>query len=140
VEEMKHNKLTKQLFKQVDKLYWNEGYEMVDIAEMIKVGSGTVSRMLSGKYIPLEVRRQQKKQQYAANLKAPKVEAIQAKIMRCKREELPSAKLNVAKVKEIRRSYFAGEKDQGQLAKTYKVNPSTICRIITGKKWKICKC
>jgi len=137
---MKKDRFTKKVFKEVNRLYWEEGYDQYDIAEVFKCNQGSISRIINGLFTPVEERRAVKKQKYSPNYKPSPYEPGSAKTLRCKRETLHNTKLNVTKAKEIRRAYFAGEKNQCELAKLNNINQSNISRIIAGDKWKICKC
>lgn len=130
----------KKNFALVKKLYWEEGWDYADIAEKIGCNPSSIGRILHGIYSPIEERRQRKKQKYSGNYKPPAGEAPHIRKLRCKREELHSTKLTVEKAQAIRKSYFSAEKTQVELANKYKVNQSTLCRLIKGENWKICKC
>lgn len=131
---------TKKQFITIKKLYWDEGYDQQDIGLELKCDQSTISRIINDLYEPIEVRRNKKKVKYTPNFKPSPDEPKQAKTLRCMRDKLPATKLNVNDAKNIRKLYFSGEKNQAQLANKYKVNQSTVCKIITGEDWKICKC
>lgn len=46
-----------------------------------------------------------------------------------------NAKLTEAQVTEIRRSYYAGEKDTTALSKAYGISPSSVENIVNGTAW-----
>jgi len=140
VMSMINKNFNKKTFALVKKLYWDEGYDYTDISEAIKCNPSSIGRILYGIYSPIESRRNKKKSQYAPNFKASPNEPKQTKILRCKRDTLPSTKLNLNIATNIRKLYFSGEKNQIELANKYQINQSTVCKIITGQNWKICKC
>lgn len=127
-------------FKAIKKLYWDEGYDQYDIGLQFKCSQSSISRIIRDIYRPIEVKRKEKQIKYSPNFKPSPNEPKQAKTLRCMREELPKTKLSVIKAKDIRKAYFSGTNTQVELAKKYKVNQSTVCKLITGQDWKICKC
>jgi DNA-binding transcriptional regulator LsrR (DeoR family) len=135
-----NNKFNIKTFNTIKKLYWDEGYDQQDIGLKFKCDQSTVSRILRDIYRPIEVRRKEKKLKYSPNFKPSPNEPKQAKTLRCMREQLPKTKLSVVIAKDIRKSYFNGTKTQVELAQKYKVNQSTVCKLIMGQDWKICKC
>lgn len=137
---MKRHLFTKKEFEQINRMYWEEGYDQYDIAEELKCNQTTISRILTGRRLPREVIRKIKQEKYKKNFKAPPEELPRVRKLRCKREELHSTKLTLEKAKSIRKSYFSGEKTQVELAKANRINQSTVCKLIMGENWKICKC
>ena len=127
-------------FTRIKHLYFDEGWEQADIALEFKCASSSISRIINDVVSPLEIRRAKKKLQYLPNFKPNSDEPSHIKNLRCQRRRLPTTKLNVNLVKDIRKHYFIGTYNQVELAHKYKVNQSTICGILTGKTWKICKC
>jgi len=136
----RYNQFTIKICNEIKKLYWNEGYDYQDLGTKFKCDPSSIGRVIHDVIKPVEFRRLAKKIKYSPNFKPSANEPKNAKTLRCMRDTLPSTKLNVDAAKDIRTSYFNGTNSQVELAHKYKVNQSTVCKIITGKDWKICKC
>jgi DNA-binding transcriptional regulator LsrR (DeoR family) len=128
--------LSLQTIDCISKMYWEEGYEQSEIANAFGKHQGVISRIVNNKVRSIEEFLGEKLLRLKSNIQPNDNEPKQAKALRAKREILPITKLSTKKVEQIRSKYFSGESTQKELAASYKVNGSTICRIIRGEKWK----
>lgn len=128
--------LSLETIQSINEMYWEEGYEQWEIAKAFKKDQGHISRIVNDKVGSLEEYLGEKLLHLKKNIKPKANKPKQGKTLRAKRDILPQTKLSTGKVKQIRQQYFFEGRTQIELAYSYKVNQSAICRIIRGERWK----
>lgn len=116
-------------------LYWDEGYDQQDIADIYGTGKSHVSKLLNGKSTSIEVFIASKIAKFNEAIKH-RNEAPQAMILRRKRETLHNTKLTWKDACSIRKLYFSGSNTQVELSIMFGVKQSTISLLLSGAKWR----
>lgn len=130
--------LTKEEYAEINRLYWDEGWEQGDIAlEFLgHSNNGHISRIVNGPPpLSWEVQRSLKSI-HSKNYKAPRYKSPYVKKAIQAGRDGDKAKLTFEKAQDIRHIYFQGKHSQVVLAKKYGVHQGQICKIIAGKIWK----
>lgn len=128
--------LTPEQFQRIYDLYWEEGWTQYEIAELFKRDQSHISRILNGKACSYHCLINAKIVELQKNIMPLKHEPLQGKILRAKRERLPSTKLTWSKVVRMRKLYFTGKYTQMELARKFNCAQSTVSRILSGENWK----
>ena len=118
-------------------LLYKNGWSQDKIAAKYNCSQSHISRLISGERCGISCFLEKKFECFKQNLLPSKYEPSQAKTLRSKREKLFSTKLTWKKVCYIRNQYFLGNFSQQELANKFKVNQSTISKIISCHNWKV---
>lgn len=137
--ERKKGFISAETYHKIYEMYWDENVEQPLLSEIFNVAQGHVSRIVNGKALPHQRTLFNKKLEMERRIIPSAKEAIQAKILRSRREQLHSTKLTWKKVEKIRKDYFDGSIGQMALAKKFGINQSTLNQIVRGIKWKLNK-
>lgn len=132
----RNRQLTPEQFDQINQLYWEEGYDQADIADMFGCTQTHISRIVRGIACSYHCSFIRKIKRLNNNIIPNKNEKPQARTLRARRQNLHSTKLNWDKVSQIRELYFHNRKTQQELASMFGVNQSTISKLIQGRTWK----